>query len=113
MPKAYSMDLRERVAALHERTGASAQAAARYDVSESWVRDLVRRRREAGTLAPRPAGRKADQRAYDDDADDEAKVRRPGQGHARPDPGRGGGGRRQAGQPGDRLPDAGPARPAA
>lgn len=70
---AYSMDLRRRVAATHATTGSSAATAAQYDVSESWVRRLVQRRRETGSLEPRSTARKTSPRAYD--AADEAAVR--------------------------------------
>ena len=55
--KPYSMDLRERVvAACDARDGTREQIAARFSVSVSWVRDLLRRRRETGSIAPRPRG---------------------------------------------------------
>jgi transposase len=55
--KSYSMDLRERVvAACDARDGTREQIAARFSVSVSWIRDLMRRRRETGSIAPRPHG---------------------------------------------------------
>jgi transposase len=55
--KTYSMDLRERVvAACDARDGTRGQIAARSSVSVSWVRDLLRRRRETGSIAPKPRG---------------------------------------------------------
>ena len=55
--KAYSMDLRERVvAACDARDGTREQIAARFSVSVSWIRDLMKRRREAGSIAPKPHG---------------------------------------------------------
>ena len=55
--KTYSMDLRERVvAACDARDGTREQIAARFSVSVSWVRKLIRRRRETGSIAPRPRG---------------------------------------------------------
>jgi transposase len=55
--KAYSMDLRERVVAACDAGGATReQVAARFAVSVRWVRDLLRRRRETGSIAPRPRG---------------------------------------------------------
>src|SRR3954451_23079284 len=55
--KAYSMDLRERVvAACDARDGTRDQIAARFSVSVSWIRDLLKRRRETGSIAPRPRG---------------------------------------------------------
>jgi transposase len=55
--KTYSMDLRERVvAACDARDGTREQIAARFSVSVSWVRDLLKRRRGTGSIAPRPRG---------------------------------------------------------
>lgn len=54
---AYSMDLRERVvAACDEGIDSRAEIAERFAVSESWVRRLLQRRRETGSIAPRPRG---------------------------------------------------------
>ena len=53
----YSMDLRERVvAACDARDGTREQIAARFSVSVSWIRDLLKRRRETGSIAPKPRG---------------------------------------------------------
>jgi transposase len=53
----YSMDLRERVvAACDARDGTREQIAQRFSVSVSWIRDLLKRRRESGSIAPRPRG---------------------------------------------------------
>lgn len=55
--KAYSMDLRERVvAACDARDGTREDIAARFSVSISWIRDLLKRRRETGSIAPKPHG---------------------------------------------------------
>jgi transposase len=55
--KAYSMDLRERVvAACDARDGTREQIATRFSVSVSWIRDLLKRRRETGSIAPKPRG---------------------------------------------------------
>ena len=55
--KPYSMDLRERVvAACDARDGTREQIAARFSVSVSWIRDLLKRRRETGSIAPKPHG---------------------------------------------------------
>ena len=66
--KAYSMDLRERVvAACDEGVATREQIAARFSVSVSWIRDLLKRRRDTGSIAPKPrAGGRA--RAFDADA---------------------------------------------
>jgi transposase len=54
---AYSIDLRERVvAACDARDGTRAQIAKRFSVSASWVRKLLQRRRETGSIAPGPHG---------------------------------------------------------
>ncbi len=55
--KAYSMDLRERVVSdCDARNGTRVQIAARFSVSVSWVRDLMKRRRDTGSIAPKPHG---------------------------------------------------------
>jgi transposase len=57
MPKAYSEDLRERVWAAWQQGEQSQQkVAARFGVSESFVRDLSRRFRTAGSVAAKPHG---------------------------------------------------------
>jgi transposase len=54
---AYSTDLRERVvAACDARAGTRQQIAARFSVSESWIRKVLRQRRDTGSIAPRPHG---------------------------------------------------------
>jgi transposase len=54
---AYSMDLRQRVvAACDSRDGTREQIAARFSVSVRWIGGLLRRRRETGSIAPRPHG---------------------------------------------------------
>ena len=55
--KAYSMDLRERVvAACDERVDTREEIAERFGVSVSWIRDLLKRRRETGSIAALPRG---------------------------------------------------------
>jgi transposase len=57
MPKAYSEDLRERVWAAWQNGNESQPAvAARFGVSESFVRDLSRRFRATGSVAAKPHG---------------------------------------------------------
>lgn len=57
MGAAYSLDLRQRVwSAFHAGEGTEAQMADRFGVSLSFVRDLVRRVRETGSVAPKPHG---------------------------------------------------------
>ena len=51
------MDLRQRVtAAIDEGEGSERQIAKRFRVSVSFVTRLLQRRRDAGTLAPKPHG---------------------------------------------------------
>ena len=55
--KAYSTDLRERVvAACDARDATRDQIAARFAVSVAWIRKLIRRRRETGSIEPKPRG---------------------------------------------------------
>ena len=55
--KPYSMDLRERVVAACDAGDATReQIAARFSVSVSWIRDLMRRRRQTGSIGPKPRG---------------------------------------------------------
>src|SRR3954469_5590916 len=54
---AYSTDLRVRVvAACDARDGTRDQIAARFSVSASWVRKILRQRRDSGSIEPRPHG---------------------------------------------------------
>src|SRR5688572_2343719 len=55
--QAYSQDLRERVArACDERRGTRGEIAELFGVSTAWIRRLLQRRRETGSLAARPHG---------------------------------------------------------
>ena len=55
--KAYSMDLRERVVAACERgEGTREEIARRFRVGVAWVYRPLQRRRETGSIAPRPHG---------------------------------------------------------
>ncbi len=55
--KAYSTDLRERVVAAYDAgEDTQEQVAARFAVSTSWVRKLLRQRRRTGSIEPRPHG---------------------------------------------------------
>jgi transposase len=55
--KAYSADLRQRVVAACDAGGATReQIAERFSVSVAWIRKLIRRRRETGSIGPRPRG---------------------------------------------------------
>ena len=61
---AYPMEFRLLVAAAYDECGSSLEVAEEYGCSESWVRRLVQRRRDNGSLAPltpkRPDARKLD-----------------------------------------------------
>jgi transposase len=50
----YSMDLRERVARAWDVSGDAEEIAETFGVSRAWVHRLIQRRRETGSLAPRP-----------------------------------------------------------
>jgi transposase len=50
----YSMDLRKRVARAWDRGMDAETIAATFAVSRAWVHRLIQRRRESGSLAPRP-----------------------------------------------------------
>jgi len=49
---AYPKEYRRAVAAAYDACGSSAQVAKQYRCSESWVRRLIQRRNELGTLDP-------------------------------------------------------------
>ena len=56
--EAYSQDLRERVVqACDAGTQTRQQVASRFGVSTAWVRRLLQRRRETGSIGPLPRGR--------------------------------------------------------
>jgi len=53
----YSMDLRERVIrAYDQKVGTQEQVAKLFGVSARWIKKLLRRRRETGSIAPKPHG---------------------------------------------------------
>jgi transposase len=52
--EAYSMDLRKRVLAACDAGEQTKQVATKFSVSPAWVRRLKQRRREEGSIAPRP-----------------------------------------------------------
>jgi transposase len=51
---AYSLDLRKRVLRAWDSGMDAERVAAKYEVSRAWVHRLVQRRRETGSIAPRP-----------------------------------------------------------
>ena len=50
----YPMPMRRAVAAAYDECGSSREVAEMFDCSESWVRRLIQRRRETGSLEPKP-----------------------------------------------------------
>lgn len=56
MGAAYSQDLRDRVLAARARGMKTRQVARTFEVSESWVRRVMQRKREHGETRPRPRG---------------------------------------------------------
>jgi len=50
----YSKDLRERVVRAWDESGDAEEVATTFAVSRAWVHRLVQRRRETGSIAPRP-----------------------------------------------------------
>lgn len=51
---AYAMEFRIAVAKAYDECGSSIEVAEQFECSESWVRRLIQRRRETGSLEPRP-----------------------------------------------------------
>lgn len=51
---AYSREFRRAAAAAYDECGSSLEVAEQFQCSESWVRRLIQRRRETGSLEPRP-----------------------------------------------------------
>lgn len=63
---AYPMEFRVLVAAAYDECGSSIEVAEEYNCSESWVRRLIQRRGESGSLEPLTPKR-PDKRKLDDD----------------------------------------------
>ncbi len=54
MPKAYSMDLRQKIVDAYDRGGISQRRLAqKFDVAKSFVQKLLKQRRETGSIAPK------------------------------------------------------------
>jgi transposase len=53
----YSMEFRRAVAKAYDECGSSTEVAEQLQCSESWVRRLIQRRRETGSLQPLPPRR--------------------------------------------------------
>jgi transposase len=55
--KAYSLDLRTRIVeAMDRQVGSQGEVAALFGVSRTFVKKLLRQRRETGSVAPKPHG---------------------------------------------------------
>jgi len=54
---AYPMEFRRAVAKAYDACGSSIEVAEQFQCSESWVRRLIQRHRETGSLEPRPPKR--------------------------------------------------------
>jgi transposase len=55
--KTYSLDLRTRlVEAVDRQVGSQGEVAVLFGVSRTWVKKLLRQRRETGSVAPKPHG---------------------------------------------------------
>src|ERR1700722_16105704 len=67
---AYSMELRLEVARAYDECGSSLEVAEDKKCSESWVRRLIQRRTETGSLAPRTPDRSGTRKLDDDDVVD-------------------------------------------
>ena len=66
--RAYSIDLRQRVVTAYDAgEGTQERIAARFAVSTSWVRKILRQRRDTGSIGPRPHGG-GHARAFDGEA---------------------------------------------
>ena len=63
---AYPMEFRLLVAAAYDECGSSIEVAEEYGCSESWVRRLIQRRGESGSLEP-VTPKRPDNRKLDDD----------------------------------------------
>ncbi len=64
---AYSMEYRRAVAKAYDECGSSIEVADQFGCSESWVRRLIQRRRETGSLEPRPIKLPHNNKLDDDD----------------------------------------------
>jgi len=71
---AYPKEYRRAVAAAYDACGSSTQVAKQYRCSESWVRLLIQRRREIGTLDPLPDYRPDNHKLNDSDMEQLAKL---------------------------------------
>lgn len=69
----YSMEFRLVVAAAYDACGSSIEVAQEHGCSEAWVRRLMQRERESGSLEPKPPRRPDNNKL---DGDDLKTIRR-------------------------------------
>jgi transposase len=70
----YPMQYRIAVARHYDETGSSIETADVMGCSESWVRDLIKRRRETGSLDVLPSTRKYESKLDSDDLEQLARL---------------------------------------
>ena len=70
----YSMEFRRSVAKAYDECGSSIEVAEQFECSESWVRRLIQRRRETGSLAPKPLKLPDNNKLDDDDLEQLAAL---------------------------------------
>lgn len=71
---AYAMEFRRAVAKAYDECNSSIEVAEQFECSESWVRRLIQRRRESGSLAPRPPQRPHNNKLDEHDLDRLAEL---------------------------------------
>jgi transposase len=70
----YPMQYRIAVARHYDESGSSIETAEVMGCSESWVRDLIKRRRETGSLDVLPSTRKYESKLDSDDLEQLARL---------------------------------------
>ena len=71
---AYPKEFRRAVAAAYDACGSSLQVAAQFHCSAAWVRRLIQRRRQRGSLEPLPPKRPDNRKLKDADLSQLAKL---------------------------------------
>jgi transposase len=71
---AYAMEFRRAVAKAYDECGSSIEVAEQFECSESWVRRLIQRRRETGSLEPRPIKLPHNNKLDEDDLEQLAEL---------------------------------------
>src|SRR5438552_12282199 len=70
----YSMEFRRAVAKAYDECGSSIEVAEQFGCSESWVRRMIQRRRETGSLEPRPLKLPDNNKLDEDDLEQLAEL---------------------------------------